>query len=83
MSEMSDDRYLVSYIPEINKKSCKNLNISLSKVRNILDIDLIEDVKVGYPSVSVAISAAVTAYGIIHMSNIKEKITILGGKFYY
>lgn len=58
---LHDNRFLVSYIPKINKKLCKKLNLDLSKVRNYLDKNLLEDVEKGYPSVSVAISAAVTS----------------------
>lgn len=80
---INEDCFLVSYLPEINKKSCKTLNLDLSKVRGFLVKDLLEDVKVSYPSVSVAISAAVTAYGRIHMCKVKKDILEKGGQIYY
>jgi hypothetical protein len=36
---IDDDRYLVSYIPEINKENCDKLNLSTAKVSNILNKD--------------------------------------------
>lgn len=82
------DSVLVSYIPEINKKLCDSLGIDLSKARKYFlesdeNIDNIIDIKKIQSGVSVAISAAVTAYGRIHMSKIKKKILELGGIIYY
>lgn len=79
---------LVSYLPEINKKLCDSINIDVTKARNYdllggTNNDNIIDIENTYPSVSIAISAAVTAYGRIHITKIKKKILELGGNLYY
>lgn len=82
------DSVLVSYIPEINKELCDSINIDITKARNY-DLqyeennDNIIDIENTYPSVSVVISAAVTAYGRIHITKLKKKILELGGDLYY
>lgn len=62
-----------------------NLRNWCAKTRNCLqnNSDMIENNEVSYPSVSVAISAPVTAYGRIHINKIKKDILNLGGKLYY
>lgn len=52
---------LVSYIPEINKKLCDSLGIDVLEAHNYLNNENLEDIEETYQSVSVVISAAVTA----------------------
>lgn len=65
---------------------CDSLGIDVSKVRNY-DINTedkdLADLENTYPSVSIAISAAVTAYGSIHISKIKKDILKANGNIYY
>jgi hypothetical protein len=83
------DSILVSYIPGINKKLCDTLGIDVLKVRdseldsNTPFVQNILDIENTFPGVSVAISAAVTAYGRIYMSKLKKLILDLGGQIYY
>ncbi len=80
------DSILVSYIPGINKKLCDTLGIDVLKVRDSeldsKDSNII-DIENTFPGVSVAISAAVTAYGRVYMCKLKILILKLGGKIYY
>ena len=80
------DSMLVSYNPESNKKLCDSIGIDVAKVRNYeleTTNEDISEIENSYPGVSVAMSAAVTAYGRIHMCKIKKDILSLGGKLYY
>lgn len=74
-----DDKYLVSYSPEVVLSIATKLNIDPIKLLNSKSSvkSKIND------NVSLPISAAVTSYGRIHISKIKLDILSMGGKIYY
>lgn len=77
------NRTLVSYIPGVDKELCNTLDIDETKARDYLTKYKIKEIQDIPYNISVAISAAVTSYGRIHMSIINRKILELGGKIYY
>lgn len=81
--DIDDEFTLLTYNPEIDPEICRQYKVDVSKVLN-------SNIKIkGYNSgqafqhVSVAIAAAVTAYGRIHITKIKKGILELGGNIYY
>ena len=77
--DITDDDILVTYSPDIDQSVCVDFGIDF--------IEALKQIKVGstgtFKGVSVPISAAITAYGRIHMSKIKLDILNKGGKIYY
>lgn len=80
--DITEDKILVSYFPELDPDLCKQFNIDITKASNKYNNPESAD-KSNFDSISVAISAAITAYGRIHISKIKLGILELGGKIYY
>ena len=81
LSELKFNKYniLISFSKDINVENVKTLNIDIDKAYSKLKIK--SDYK--YNNISVAISSAITAYGRIHISQIKIDILKFGGKIYY
>ena len=73
---------LVTYVPEISQKVCDSFGIDVTKA-TLKYKDKYSVETNSYNNVSVAISAAVTAYGRIHISKLKNLILDLGGKLFY
>ena len=77
---------LLTYCNEISSVICDQFGVDylkeLSKKYNTSDVGEINTVK-DMRNVSVVISAAVTSYSSIYMSQIKLLILSLGGKIYY
>ena len=83
-SKIGDNMTLVSYIADVNKDVCESFGIDYIKaVDYYKHLKLSGDKDDTYKSISVAISAAVTAYGRIHISNIKLHILKSGYSVYY
>lgn len=79
---LTENYQLVSYNPEVNIDQLKNLNIDVIKYFNLYSPNSFESTD-KYNKVSIAISAAVTAYARIHINELKFKILNLGGILYY
>jgi len=76
---ISGYNYLVSYITKLDNDIIKSHNLDIIKL-----LDKFTDKEVQSLSVSsIAISAAVTAYGKINMSKLKLDILSKGGNIYY
>jgi len=76
---ISSENILVSYVPKIDNDIINSHNLDIIKVLNQF-----KDKEVQYLNVSsVAISAAVTAYGRMYISNLKLNILKNGGKIFY
>jgi hypothetical protein len=73
--DLGNDRILVSYIPSLDDIIIKSHNLDIIKIKNRYKDDEVQSLNIA----SVPISAAVTAYGRIHITNIKLKIAALGG----
>lgn len=78
---ITSDTLLISYINEINKEVCENFNIDVVKAVDKYQSNSGKDTV--YDNVSIAISAAITAYARIHITKIKLDIIKLGGSLYY
>ena len=78
-TELSDDKYLVSYIPKLDHDVIKSHNLSITKLVSKYG----DKESTSHSSTSVAISAAVNSYARIHISKIKLLILNSGGKIYY
>lgn len=77
--ELGNDRFLVTYIPMLDVDIIKDLNLDIVKIAS----KTLDEEKQGLDVVSVAISAAVTAYGRIHISKLKMMVMQMGGNIYY
>lgn len=80
--QLNNNTYLVNYNTDIDLDICKGSSVDISKVSDIL-VNNENVTRNKYDSVSVPISAAITAYGRIHMAKIKLEILNKGGKIYY
>ena len=78
--EITDDSILVTYIPEIDESVCDSFNIDFIKAIQSLEKSKKNST---FEGVSIAIAAATTAYGRIHITKIKNKILKMGGNIYY
>ena len=76
---MSEDKVLVSYIPKLDYDLIKNIGLDFVKLANKYKDSEYKEVD----NTSIAISAAITAYAIIHISKIKLHILSKGGEIYY
>ena len=84
IQEINNNKFLVNYIPIIDKEVCLDHNIDYLKVltdNNIKfnienNIDIFEDV-------SVIIAALITSYARVYMLKIFDKILEFGGNVYY
>jgi len=72
--QLNDDKHLINYNKEIDIDICNKSCIDIGKISDILGDDEYNKEKSGYDNVSVAISAAITAYARMHMSKIKLDI---------
>lgn len=79
---ITDDISLVTYNPRVNTAKIREENLSFEKALNPKDKN-ISTVINSFNQASVAISAAVTSYGRIHISRIKRGILEFNGKIYY
>lgn len=73
------DKILVSYTPGLDDNIIKSNNLYIAKISEKYK----DKERLGYENSSVAISAAVTAYVRIHISQIKLDIMNMGGSIYY
>lgn len=77
--KVAEDKFLVSYIPRLDYDIINSHKLDFIKIANNHKDQEIQSLNV----TSVPISAAVTAYGRIHISKIKLYILSKGGKIYY
>ena len=77
--ELSDDKYLVSYIPKLDHDIITSHGLDFMKFVNKYKDKEIQTLS----TTSVVISAAVTAYARIHISKLKLDIMNQGGEIYY
>jgi len=77
--ELSDNKYMVSYIPTLDHDVITSHNLSVTKLVSKYG----DKESTSHNSTSVAISAAVNAYARIHITRIKLLILKSGGKIYY
>lgn len=78
-NEMGNNKVLVTYIPKLDYDIIKSHGLDILKVvKRHNDKELLH-----VNNTSVAISAATTAYGRIHINKIKLYILSLGGEIYY
>lgn len=78
--DITDDDILVTYSSDLDESVCDSFNIDF--------IEALKNVKTStnsntFKNVSVPIAAAVTSYGRIHITKIKDKIIKMGGNIYY
>lgn len=78
-TEVSDTKILVTYIPKLDLEVITSHGLDIVKIANTIKDQEIQSVSVS----SIPISAAVTAYGRIHMNKIKLDILKSGGSIYY
>lgn len=76
---LSEDKILVSYTPGLDNNIIKSNNLDIAKISKVYK----DKERLGYENSSIAISAAVTAYGRIHISQLKLDIINMGGSIYY
>jgi len=77
--ELSDNKYMVSYIPKLDHNVITSHNLSITKLVSKYG----DKESTSHSSTSVAMSAAVNSYARIHISKIKLLILNSGGKIYY
>lgn len=77
-----EDKVLVGYENDIDKRICENHGIDYKNVINDVKSSKIFNEE-NYHDVSVAISSAVTSYSRIYMSKVKMSILNKGGYIYY
>ena len=77
--ELGNDRFLVTYLPMLDIDIISDLGLDIVKIASKQRDEEKQDLDV----VSVAISAAITAYGRIHMSKLKMQVLRMGGNIYY
>ncbi len=73
---------MVTFNPEISKELCDSFDIDIVKATNKSKL-IMDNSSQGLKHVSVAISAAVTAYGRIHINKLKKDILSQKGNIYY
>ena len=81
--EIDKNLTLLTSNPEIDPDICKEFGIDVAKAVEDKLLKIKKNTKSSYNHVSVAIAAAVTAYGRIHINRIKKGIIELGGQIYY
>ena len=81
-TEIDSDSHIVNYYPDINKEILETHGIEIVKFINKYGSRSFTKPQ-KYKGVSVAISSAVTAYGRIHISKLKQKVLSLNGSIYY
>jgi len=80
---ITEDSHLVTYNKRVSKDICEQFNVDYSEavINDLLDK---KSNRVGnFYDVSIAISAAITAYARIHITKIKLDILAKGGNIYY
>lgn len=78
---LQNNWHLVSYKPRLDPELCKSLNTNMTVMMNKFKVnDIVEH---NIKDVSIAVSAAITAYGRIHINQLKIDIMNLGGTIYY
>lgn len=77
--QISNEKYLVSYIPKLDYDIIKSHNLDFLKVVNSYKDNEYQNID----NTSIVISAAVTAYARIHITKIKMYILHLGGEIFY
>ena len=77
--QITNSKYLVSYIPKLDYNIIKDHNLDLMKIVYSYKDNEYQNID----NTSVVISAAITAYGRIHISKIKLDILSKGGSIYY
>ena len=78
--KITDNDFLISYSPNVSKLICESHGLDYMKV---LQEFKTEEKSNEFKDVSLVISAAITFYARIHMSNVKLDILNKGGKVYY
>jgi hypothetical protein len=77
---LTDEKYIITYYPEVSKDMCESHGIDYIKViKTKEDMEKEKELK----DVSVSTAAAVTSYARIYMSKIKLDILNRGGSVYY
>jgi hypothetical protein len=76
---LSKDKVLVTYSPGLDDNIIKSNNLDIAKI----SVKYQDKERLRYENSSVAISAAVTAYARIHISQTKLDIMNMGGFIYY
>ena len=79
-NKITDDSFLVTYIPELDESICESFNIDFIKALKSFKESKQNNT---FDGVSIPIAAATTAYGRIHITKIKNKILEMGGNIYY
>lgn len=80
---ITENTVIVQYSKSIQEDICLQHGIDYVTISNKNPTDLKDDDTSELKNVSVAISAAVTAYSNVYMSKMKQQILDLGGKLYY
>ncbi len=78
-NRISDDLYVTTYIPKLDPDIIESHNLDFMKILDKYGDKELQPINV----TSVVISAAVTAYGRIHISKLKLDILNRGGELYY
>lgn len=79
---ITENKILLTYSPDIDKSVCEEFNIDYSQA--LKDPNLAFSSKnSSFKGVSIAIAAATTAYGRIHINRIKDTILEKKGNIYY
>lgn len=76
---LGNDRYLVTYLPMLDTEILNSWDLDIVKVAGRVS----DEEKQNFDVTSVAISAAITAYGRIHISKLKMNVIQMGGNIYY
>jgi DNA polymerase type B, organellar and viral len=76
---LGNDKFLVTYLPMLDLDIISDLGLDIVKIASKQRDEEKQDLDV----VSVPISAAITAYGRIHISKLKMKVMSMGGNIYY
>jgi len=81
--KITENDYLITYIPVIDEQICYDHGLDYIKVLSLdKNINLEKNIDV-FKDVSIAISAMVTSYARIFMTEIKLEILKMGGNIYY
>lgn len=73
--------HVLNYLPSLDPNLCKELGTDIVKFINKFSIK--DESSSNYKDVSVSVSAALTAYGTIHITKPKYDVLNKGGKIYY
>lgn len=77
--ELGNNKFLVTYLPMLDLDIISDLGLDIVKIANKSR----DEEKQDFDVVSVAISAAITVYGRIHISKLKMQVMHMGGNVYY